>query len=424
MPGVAVIGAQWGDEGKGKVIDLLSGQVDVVARYQGGPNAGHTVQVGERKFFLHHIPSGILHSQTLCIVGNGVVILPDGFQEEIRMLAQAKISVDNRLLVSSRAHIILPDHLEADARNEQGAVPIGTTKRGVGPCYQAKYGRTGLRVEDLLDSGRLEKRLQALGAGTDSSPLAATLASLREFGDFLRPLVADTGDLLHRRLQDGARVLFEGAQGTLLDIDHGTYPFVTSSNSCAGGIAPGLGIGPTAVDGVVGVMKAYGTRVGEGPMPTELHDAMGERLRERGHEYGTTTGRPRRCGWFDGVLGRYAVRVNRLDCVALTLLDVLDDFETVRVATGYRLGDKVLEEIPLESWTLAEVEPVYQEFAGWRQDTSAVRDFADLPEKAREFVAGLEGILGCSIGLVSVGPARDQYIIPEGSKLRTWFPEV
>ncbi len=424
MPGIAVIGAQWGDEGKGKVIDLLSAHVDVVARYQGGPNAGHTVQVGKQKFFLHHIPSGILHGQTTCIVGNGVVILPEGFQEEVRTLAEADISVDGRLFVSSRAHIILPDHLEADARNEEGAVPIGTTKRGVGPCYQAKFGRTGLRVEDLLDSSRLEGRLKAIGAGTNAAPLAATMAGLREFGDFLRPHVADTGDLLHRRMQEGARVLFEGAQGTLLDIDHGTYPFVTSSNSCAGGIAPGLGIGPTAVNGVVGVMKAYGTRVGEGPMPTELNDAMGERIRERGYEYGTTTGRPRRCGWFDGVLGRYSVRVNGLDCVALTLLDVLDEFETVRVATGYRLGDRVLDTIPLQSWALAEVEPVYQEFTGWQQDTSAVRNFADLPGKAREFLAGLEKILDCPIGLVSVGPARDQYIIPEGSQLRTWFPQV
>ncbi|TDI12371.1 MAG: adenylosuccinate synthase [Acidobacteria bacterium] len=424
MSGIAVIGAQWGDEGKGKVIDLLSAHVDVVARYQGGPNAGHTVQVGVQKFFLHHIPSGILHGQTTCIVGNGVVILPEGFQEEVRTLAEADISVDGRLFVSSRAHIILPDHLEADARNEEGAVRIGTTKRGVGPCYQAKVGRTGLRVEDLLDSSRLEARLEAIGVGTDAAPLAETAASLKKFGDFLRPHVADTGDLLHRRLKEGARVLFEGAQGTLLDIDHGTYPFVTSSNSCAGGIAPGLGIGPTAVDGVVGVMKAYGTRVGEGPMPTELNDAVGERIRERGYEYGTTTGRPRRCGWFDGVLGRYAVQVNGLDCVALTLLDVLDEFETVRVATGYRLGDKLLDTIPLESWALAEVEPVYQEFTGWQQDTSAVRNFADLPQRAREFLAGLEKILGCPIGLVSVGPARDQYIIPEGSQLRTWFPQV
>jgi adenylosuccinate synthase len=256
------------------------------------------------------------------------------------------------------------------------------------------------------------------------APLGDTLAALSKFGDFLRPHVRDTGELLHRRMQEGADVLFEGAQGTLLDIDHGTYPFVTSSNSSAGGIAPGLGIGPTALDGVVGVMKAYSTRVGEGPMPTELQDSVGERIRERGYEYGTTTGRPRRCGWFDGVLGRYAVQVNRLDCVALTLLDVLDEFETVRVATGYRLGDRVLERVPLESWALAEVQPVYQEFTGWKQDTSAVRHFADLPEKARAFLAGLEGILDCPIGLVSVGPARDQYIIPEGSPLRTWFPQV
>jgi adenylosuccinate synthase len=417
MSGIAVIGAQWGDEGKGKIIDLLSAQVEVVARFQGGPNAGHTVQVGEQKFFLHHIPSGILHPQTTCLIGNGVVILPKGIREEFRTLAEAGISVRDRLFISSRAHIILPHHLSLDAAAEERDGRIGTTKRGVGPCYEAKYGRRGVRVEDLLDTGRLESLLAPL-----EEDAAGTVADLAEFGEFLRPHVADTGELLSRRMADGAAVLFEGAQGTMLDIDHGTYPFVTSSSSCAGGIAPGLGIGPTAVTGVVGVMKAYATRVGEGPMPTELSDATGERLRDRGQEYGTTTGRPRRCGWFDAVLARYAVRVNRLDMVALTLLDVLDGFDTVRINVGYRLGDERLEGMPLSSWSLDEVQPVYRELPGWKSETTGARKLADLPAEARGFLAALEELLGCPVGLVSVGPARDQYLIPEASPLRTWFP--
>jgi adenylosuccinate synthase len=419
MSGIAVIGAQWGDEGKGKVIDLLSAHVDVVARFQGGPNAGHTVQVGEEKFFLHHIPSGILHPQTTCIIGNGVVILPDGIRKEFHTLAEAGISVRDRLFVSSRAHIILPHHLVLDAKAEERDDRIGTTKRGVGPCYEAKYGRRGLRVEDLLDVGRLETLLPPL-----EGDAAAVTAELAGFGEFLRPHVADTGELLSRRMGEGARVLFEGAQGTLLDIDHGTYPFVTSSNSCAGGIAPGLGVGPTSVKGVVGVMKAYATRVGEGPMPTELSDATGDRIRERGREYGTTTGRPRRCGWFDAVLARYAVRVNGLDTVALTLLDVLDGFDTIRVNVGYRLGEETLEGMPLSSWSLGDVQPVYREFPGWKRDTSRVRRLEDLPAEARAYLEALEELMGCSVGLVSVGPARDQYLVPDASPLRDWFPAL
>ncbi len=421
MSGIAVIGAQWGDEGKGKVIDMLSAHVDVVARYQGGPNAGHTVKVGEDTFFLHHIPSGVLHDQTTCIIGNGVVILPDGLREEFRTLEAAGISLENRLFVSSRAHLILPSHVLRDTRDEEGALAIGTTKRGVGPCYEAKIGRRGLRVEDLLSHDRLAQRLAALNGSAGGSD-DKTFQALREFGDFLRPHIADTGEMLYRRLAEGAQVLFEGAQGMMLDIDHGTYPYVTSSNSSAGGIASGLGIGPTAVKGVVGVMKSYATRVGDGPMPTELDNATGEHIRERGREFGTTTGRPRRCGWFDGVLARYAVRVNRLDTVALTLLDVLDDFETIQVATGYRLGDRVLESLPLESWTLDEVEPIYEEFPGWQEDTSGARRFEDLPERAQQYIGALERLLGCPIGFVSVGPDREQSIVPESSCLRTWFP--
>jgi adenylosuccinate synthase len=420
VPGIAVIGGQWGDEGKGKVIDLLSASADIVARYQGGPNAGHTVQIGESKFFLHHIPSGILHPTATCVIGNGVVLLPDSMIEEARLLREAGVSMEGRLFVSNRAHVILPDHLVRDASSEAGVEPIGTTRRGVGPCYEAKIGRRGIRVEDLRSADRLRGRLQATAGGV--GPTDEVMDLLLGFGRFLSPFVADTVDLLNRRLDEGAKLLIEGAQGTLLDIDHGTYPFVTSSSSSAGGIAAGLGIGPTRIAGVIGVMKAYATRVGEGPMPTELQNADGDRIRERGREYGTTTGRPRRCGWFDAVLARYAVRVNALDAVALTLLDVLDDFESIRLCTGYRIEGRVQEGIPIESWMLAEAEPVYEELPGWMQDTRGSRRIDELPGPARDFIRRLEERIACPVGLVSVGPDRDEFLVPGGSRLTTWFP--
>jgi adenylosuccinate synthase len=417
--GLAVVGAQWGDEGKGKVVDLLAGAADLVARFQGGPNAGHTVRAGGRTFQLHHVPSGILHPRTTCVIGNGVVILPPSFEDELRMLAGAGVAVAGRLFVSSRAHVILPCHLAADAACEDGGAAIGTTRRGVGPAYAAKVARRGVRVEDLGERGRLR---EVVARAVPAPEVESTVEGLLGFGERIRPLVADTVALVNRRLDEGARVLFEGAQGTLLDVDHGTYPYVTSSNSSAAGICAGLGVGPTRVERVLGVMKAYATRVGRGPMPTELTGEVGDRLRERGREYGTTTGRPRRCGWFDGVAGRHAVRVNRLDAVALTLLDVLDEFEAVRLCTGYRHGGGILEEMPLASWALAEVEPVYEELPGWRASTAGLRRFADLPAAARAYVARIEEVVGCEVALVSVGPGREQSMVRERSWVESWLP--
>jgi len=422
--GVAVVGGQWGDEGKGKIIDLLAGSVDVVARFQGGPNAGHTVQAEGQRLKLHHIPSGILHPETHCVIGNGVVILPESLREEMRVLEEAGIQLQGRLHISSRAHLILPIHVTRDAATEESGERIGTTLRGVGPAYVSKYGRFGVRVEDLLDETRLRERVAIAARPEGLDGVDATVGSLLEFGAFLAPYVTDTVVMLNDRLDDGAVVLFEGAQGTMLDIDHGGYPFVTSSNSCATGICAGLGVGPTRIGTVVGVMKAYGTRVGEGPMPTELIDATGERLRERGKEYGTTTGRPRRCGWFDGVVARHAVRVNNLDSVALTLFDVLDDFDTVRICKAYRYRGEILDGMPLESWALKDVEPVYVDLPGWRKDTTGARRFSDLPPEAKEVVRHLEEIVQCDVGLVSVGPDRAQSILREGSRLAGLFPSL
>lgn len=418
--GIAVVGTQWGDEGKGKVVDLLAATADVVARFQGGPNAGHTVQVDGRKFQLHHVPSGALHEQAACVIGNGVVLLPESFREEMRILAEAGVRLEGRLFLSNHAHVILPSHVAADHAGEDAPGGIGTTRRGVGPCYEAKAGRRGVRVEDLLDDARLRRRAaEASGPGRE----AETTRVLEEFIDEVRPYVADTAALLNWRMDEGARVLFEGAQGTMLDVDHGTYPFVTSSNSSAGGICAGLGVGPTRVGGVVGVMKAYSTRVGKGPLATELTDEVGDRIRERGREYGTTTGRPRRCGWLDGVVVRHAARINRLDTVALTLLDVLDEFETLRVCTSYRLRGAQIDELPLESWALDEVEPVYAELPGWRTPTGGARHFDDLPPRARDYVRLVEDLAGCEVGLISVGPGREQSILRAGSRLLGWMPD-
>jgi adenylosuccinate synthase len=417
--GLAVVGGQWGDEGKGKIVDLLSGAADVVARYQGGPNAGHTVHAGGRKFQLHHVPSGILHPETTCIVGNGMVLLPGSFLEEMRTLREAGIRLEDRLFISTRAHVILPIHVERDITEEEAGGGIGTTRRGVGPAYEAKYSRHGLRVEDLLDADRLRARLErAVPAGQ----VASTLEALGPFIDAIRPHVDDTVVRLNDHLDGGDRVLFEGAQGTLLDVDHGTYPYVTSSSSCAAGISAGLGVGPTRVGAVLGVMKAYCTRVGAGPMPTELRDEVGDRLRERGREYGTTTGRPRRCGWFDGVVARHAARINHLDAIALTLFDVLDGFDSLKVCTGYRHAGRELPGMPGEMWRLEEVEPVYVEVPGWRSDTTAIRGFDDLPEAARDYLRLVEELCGCPVALLSVGPDREQSVIRAGTPIAAWVP--
>ena len=430
-----MLGAQWGDEGKGKIVDLLTPHFSVVARYQGGHNAGHTVYVGAQKFVLHLIPSGILHPGVICIIGNGVVVDPHALFVEVDELARLGIDVTGRLLVSDKAHLILPYHRELDvlAEARRGERKIGTTSRGIGPAYEDKIGRRGIRVGDLADAspdGPLASAVRENVATRDrlvgNSEMKGddVLADLRRVWTRLRPLVADTSWYLHRAMTAGKRVMFEGAQGTLLDIDHGTYPFVTSSNSTAGGAATGLGIGPRAIHAVLGVAKAYTTRVGEGPLPTELFGPMGERLRETGQEYGASTGRPRRCGWYDAVAVRYSARVNGLDALALTKLDVLDGLQELQICTAYRCGAETLTEMPGDIAQLAVCEPIYETLAGWTTPTRGVTEFERLPLEARRYISRLEETSGVPAAIVSTGSERDHTIIREPSVASAWFESV
>ncbi len=439
MANIILIGGQWGDEGKGKVVDLLTSRFDVVARYSGGPNAGHTVRRGETKYALRHIPSGILAPSVVCIIGNGVVVDPAALLEEIKNLQGSGVSVENRLFVSNRAHVILPGYIAWETAREEsaGAARIGTTRRGVGPAYAGKMARTGLRVIDLYDRGELtgklsralalfasEGRLNGGAPGGSSPPgLDELVAASQAHAAALRPYIADTANMLRERIGRGDSVLFEGAQGTMLDIDHGTYPFVTSSNSTAGGACTGLGISPTAVDGVLGIFKAYSTRVGSGPFPTEDTTEAGALIRERGREYGTVTGRPRRTGWFDAVAARYAARINGMDCAALTLLDVLDAFDEIRICTGYRFRSEPLADFPVEPWVFAGCEPVYKTMKGWRRDTSGCRRMSDLPQEALDYIKAIEDLVECDIDLVSVSPTPEGSILREVSKLSAWLSE-
>lgn len=416
---VVVVGAQWGDEGKGKLVDVLAEGADFVVRYQGGANAGHTVVTGAGEFILHQIPSGILHDGTVCVVGNGVVLDPDTFFHELDALAAKGIAVQGRLFVSERAHLVLPFHKLLDAAGERSQ-NIGTTGRGIGPAYEDKIGRRGVRVADLRDRAALARTLEArveranrllqLAGMDERTSLAEHLALVERIAPRILPLAADTSLLVARGLRDGRRVLLEGAQGALLDVDHGTYPFVTSSSTTAGGAATGAGIGPTAIDGVLGVVKAYTTRVGNGPLPTEAPAAEGEELRRLGGEFGATTGRPRRCGWFDAPVVRYAVRVNGLTGLAVTKLDVLDTFSEVPVGVAYDLDGERLEEMPCEVRVLERVKPVYQTLAGWRRPTAGARTLADLPAEARAYLDRVEELSGAPIRYVSVGTHREQII--------------
>jgi adenylosuccinate synthase len=419
---LCVLGAQWGDEGKGKIVDLLTPCFSVVARYQGGHNAGHTVFVGGRKFVLHLIPSGILHPGVTCVIGNGVVVDPAALFAELDELRALGVDVEGRLLVSDKAHLILPYHRELDvlAEARRGERRIGTTSRGIGPAYEDKIGRRGVRVGDLADASddgplasAIRENVAARNRLVGNADLSWTdvLTELRHVWPRLAPLVADTSLYLHAAMTAGRTVLFEGAQGTLLDIDHGTYPYVTSSNATAGGAATGLGIGPRAVGTVLGVAKAYTTRVGAGPLPTELREEMGERLRETGQEYGASTGRPRRCGWYDAVAVRYAVRVNGLDAIAITKLDVLDGLEELCVCTAYRCGGKLVTEMPGDTAQLATCEPVYERLPGWRGQTRGLTRFADLPAEARQYIARLEAISGVPAAIISTGSERDHTIV-------------
>ena len=416
---VVVVGAQWGDEGKGKLVDVLAERADFVVRYQGGANAGHTVVTGDSQFVLRQIPSGILHQNVTCIIGNGVVLEPENLFAELDQLHERGINTAGRLFVSDRAHLVLPYHKLLDAASERSQ-KLGTTGRGIGPAYEDKYGRRGIRVTDLR---RMECAQRLLGERVDRANRLLEMmgigerASLEEHKDLLArlaprllPLAADTGLMVHRAIRAGRRVLLEGAQGALLDVDHGTYPYVTSSNTTAGGAAVGAGVGPTAVNGVLGVVKAYTTRVGNGPLPTEAGSPSGERLRELGGEFGAVTGRPRRCGWFDATVVRYAARVNGLTGLAVTKLDVLDSFAEIPVGIAYRLDGESCEEMPAEVEALGRVEPIYEVYEGWQKPTGAARKLADLPPAARAYLDRLETLSGVPVQYVSVGTRRDQII--------------
>ncbi|HEY8417758.1 MAG TPA: adenylosuccinate synthase [Limnochordales bacterium] len=422
MPGLAVVGAQWGDEGKGKIVDYLSAQADVVVRYAGGNNAGHTVVVGGKTVKLHLIPSGILYPEATCVIGNGVVIDPEVLVQELDAL-QAQGFRTARLCISERAHLIMPYHRDQDRLEEEarGNHRLGTTGRGVGPAYADKVAREGVRCADLLDEQWLKERLEAvvprksrllqLLYGHPGYTVEEMLAYCRRFAPRLVPLLVDAGQLVQDALAAGRRVLYEGAQGTLLDVDHGTYPYVTASSPTAGGVFSGVGVGPRAVTSVLGVAKAYTTRVGMGPFPTEALDATGDWLRERGGEYGTTTGRPRRCGWLDAVQLRYAVRVNGITQLALTKLDVLSGLDTVRIAVAYELDGQPLAGMPAHLGQLSRARPIYEELPGWKEPLDGARSWDDLPGAARAFIERIEALTEVPVVCVSVGPGREQTLV-------------
>ena len=423
MPNVVIVGAQWGDEGKGKVVDLFTQFADVVVRYQGGPNAGHTLVVNGRKTVLHQVPSGILHPNKLCLVGNGVVLDPETLVREIDgLLAQGCLQDQKQMRVSSAAHVIMPYHRLIDVAREKvrAGGAIGTTGRGIGPCYEDKVARRGIRMGDFVRPERLEalvaQRLpeangQLTALGEQPIDAAAMLEKLAKLAERIAPFVTDTSVILGNESAKGRAILFEGAQGTLLDIDHGTYPYVTSSNTTAAAAATGSGMGPKAIDHVVGISKAYATRVGGGPFPTELDDDTGARLRQQGEEFGATTGRPRRCGWLDMVVLRYAARVNGLTGLALTKLDVLTGFDTIRLCTGYELDGVKIDSLPTDAEALARVVPVYEEHPGWKEPLAGVRQYEDLPRNTRRYIERVEQLCGVEVMVVSVGAERGETIV-------------
>ncbi|WP_366923558.1 adenylosuccinate synthase [Metallumcola ferriviriculae] len=421
MPAVVLVGAQWGDEGKGKITDFLAKKAEYVVRYQGGNNAGHTVKVDDREFKLHLIPSGILYPGKICVIGNGVVVDPAVLLEELAYLAQEGIDTSG-LRISSNAHLIMPYHRKLDEVEEErrGEHRIGTTKRGIGPAYMDKAARAGMRMVDLLDEEEFKAKLTRVLAEknyllekvyqAEGFKIEEIFEEYVAYTERIRHFITDTSLLVNDAINEGRDVLFEGAQGTLLDLDHGTYPFVTSSNPTAGGACIGAGIGPTKIDQVIGVCKAYTTRVGEGPFPTELDDQIGEEIRKNGAEFGTTTGRPRRCGWFDAVILRYAVRVSGLSSLALTKLDVLDSLERIKVCTGYKLNGKEISEFPHSLKQLSLCEPIYEELPGWQENTSNARQFNELPLNAQKYIKRLEEIAGVPAAIVAVGPKRTETI--------------
>jgi adenylosuccinate synthase len=427
MAVVIVVGAQWGDEGKGKVVDLLTERAQVVARWGGGANAGHTLVVGGKKYVTHLIPSGILRKGVTCVLGEGMVIDPRSLVEEMRTFRDVGLLTDERdLLVAGRAHVVLPQHRQIDALREARPGAIGSTKRGIGPTYESKAARIGVRIDDLVRPARLRQAVQrSLEAwapvlrdmGAPAPDVEATVAEYSVLGAEIRPYVGDASRFLHDRIKAGTHVLFEGAQGVLLDLDHGTYPYVTSSSTTAGGACAACGVGPTQIDRVVGIVKAYATRVGNGPFPTELLDDTGDRLREVGAEFGATTGRPRRCGWLDIPALRLAVRLSGIEHLALTKLDVLAGLDVIKICVGYRLGDKVLDELPVDPEDLQQVVPIYEELPGWPAEALSsgppVRACADLPLPAQRYLDRVRELVGLPYALVSLGPGREETILEQ-----------
>ena len=429
MGNLIVLGAQWGDEGKGKIVDLFSERFDIVARYQGGHNAGHTVRIGDKKFILKLIPSGILRPGVRAVIGNGLVVDPEALIAEIEALESSGVDVRNQLAISNRAHVIFPFHrlVEKISENRKDRVAIGTTSRGIGPCYEDKVARRGIRVADWIEAESFAALYDALAE--DKQILARAFhiegaidfegirEEYRRLADRIRPMVRDTAVLLNGAIAAGKRVLFEGAQGTMLDVDHGTYPFVTSSSATAGGVSTGTGVPPNRLGGIVGVSKAYVTRVGGGPFPTEALDSPGEELRRIGNEYGAVTGRPRRCGWFDVPLLKYTSMLNGFDSLAITKLDVLDHLDEIAVSVAYRSGGRETMEMPVTAGGLGAVEPVYTKRPGWCSPTAGITRYEDLPVRAREYLEFLEASVGVEIGCISTGPERDQTILRPGSRL-------
>lgn len=422
MTNTCVIGLQWGDEGKGKIIDILAKDYDIIVRYQGGGNAGHTLIIGDEKFIFHLIPSGILHPDKKCVIGNGIVFDPRLFLDEVAGLSKRNISVNGNLFVSDRAHVVFPYHKKLDLliEKQKGNSMIGTTGRGIGPCYTDKVARDGIRVAELLHKEHFKEKLKK--TVEEKNRLFVDLykdepVSWEEiyeeycvYAEKISPFVCDTVDLMAKAIDDNKKILFEGAQGALLDVDFGTYPYTTSSNASAGGVSPGIGVSPKQIHDIIGITKAYATRVGSGPFPTEIDGEQGEHIRKKGGEFGSTTGRPRRCGCFDAVAIRHSVRISGVDSLIVTKLDVLDDQETIRICTGYKNDKKVYHNFPADLDVLENCEPIYEEVSGWMEDTSNVRDVKDLPGKAMDYIRTIEEIIGLKVKMVSVGPERLQII--------------
>ena len=427
MSTLIVVGSQWGDEGKGKITDLLSEEADIIVRYQGGCNAGHTVVKGDEQYIFHLIPSGILHQGVKCLIGSGVVIDPESLLQEIENLRKKNIEIDDNLFIDFKAHVVLPYHKTLDEIKEmkRGKDKIGTTKRGIGPAYADKIARTGIRMIDLIDEKFLPKKLEnnlnekdtifekLYGLKISNQEKKDVLKKYMKYGQLLKKYVTDVSLYLNQAIDENKKILFEGAQGTLLDVDHGTFPYVTSSNPIAGGACIGTGVGPTKIDRVMGITKAYTTRVGRGPFPTELKGELGEYIRQKGGEFGATTGRPRRCGWFDAVLVNYAIRINGMDSMVLTKIDVLSDFDKIKICTSYKCNEETIKEFPVNLETLQNCIPVYEEMEGWKGDISRITKYEDLPQQLKAYVSRIEELVKTKVVIVSVGPKRSQTIIRE-----------